>query len=246
MDVQLMASIPLFLGENYPCPYLPEREARMAVLAPDFPLSQRFYAALVRGGFRRSGDLVYRTYCEGCKSCIPIRIPVERFQPNRSQRRTWIANAHLIVTEVPAVFSEEHYRLYLQYQTQRHPDGDMAQSSAEEFIQFLGNRRFEGTVFFEFRRAGLLQAVAVVDVLDDGFSAVYTFYNPDLQARGLGTYAILWQIDEVRRRGLDALYLGFWVKNSEKMDYKTRFNPYELLGSEGWVAVAVAAEGDEA
>lgn len=232
-----MASIPLFLGEKHPCPYLPDREARMAVLPPDFPLSQRFYAALVRGGFRRSGDLVYRTYCEGCKACVPIRIPVGRFEPSRSQRRAWLSNQGLIVTEVPAQFSEEHYRLYLEYQAQRHPDGDMARSSAEEFIQFLGNRRFEGTTFFEFRRAGLLLAVSVVDVLDDGFSAVYTFFDPELQRRALGTFAILWQIEEIKRRGLDALYLGFWIKDSRKMAYKTLFRPYELLGPEGWAVV---------
>jgi len=206
----------------------------MAILPPDFALSRRFYGALVRGGFRRSGELVYRTYCDGCKSCIPIRIPVDRFVANRSQRRTWNQNQGLVIEEVPATFSEEHYRLYLRYQTQRHPGGDMAQSSAEEFFRFLGNPRFEGTAFFEFRRAGLLVAVSVVDVLDDGFSAVYTFYDTEQQARGLGTFAILWQIEEVRRRGGVALYLGFWIEESKKMAYKSQFRPYEILGENGW------------
>jgi len=139
-----------------------------------------------------------------------------------------------MIEEVPASFNEEHYRLYLRYQSHRHPGGDMEQSSAEEFIRFLGNARFEGTVFFEFRRAGLLVAVSVVDVLDDGFSAVYTFYDPELQARGLGTFAILWQIEEVRRRGGVALYLGFWIQESKKMAYKSQFRPYEILGKNGW------------
>ncbi|MEN9681591.1 MAG: putative arginyl-tRNA--protein transferase [Pseudomonadota bacterium] len=206
----------------------------MAILPPDFPLSSRFYGALVRGGFRRSGELVYRTYCEGCRSCIPIRIPVDRFVSSRSQRRTWNQNQGLMIEEVPASFNEEHYRLYLRYQSHRHPGGDMEQSSAEEFIRFLGNPRFEGTVFFEFRRAGLLVAVSVVDVLDDGFSAVYTFYDPEQQARGLGTFAILWQIEEVRRRGGVALYLGFWIQESKKMAYKSQFRPYEILGENGW------------
>lgn len=229
-----MTSIPLFLGESHPCPYLPEREARMAILPPDYPLSSRFYAALVRSGFRRSGELVYRTYCDGCTRCIPVRIPVNRFQLNRSQRRTLRLNEILTVQQVPAKFSEEHYRLYLEYQSRRHPGGDMAQSSSEEFIRFLGNNRFEGTVFFEFRRAGLLVAVSVVDLLDDGFSAVYTFYDPEQQARGLGTYAILWQIEEVRRRGGESLYLGFWIQESTKMAYKSQFKPYEILSQEGW------------
>jgi arginyl-tRNA--protein-N-Asp/Glu arginylyltransferase len=110
----------------------------------------------------------------------------------------------------------------------------MAQSSAEEFIRFLGNSRFDGTVFFEFRLAGLLVAVSVVDVLDDGFSAVYTFFDPALKARGLGTFAILWQIEEVRQRGGDSLYLGFWIRGSKKMAYKSQFRPYEILGLDGW------------
>lgn len=229
-----MASIPLFLGEEHPCPYLPDKSARMAVLPLDFPVTQRFYAALVRGGFRRSGDLVYRTYCQGCNDCIPIRIPVKRFHPSRSQRRTWDKNLGLEVSEVPAEFKDEHYRLYLRYQTDRHPDGDMAQSSAEEFIQFLGNRRFEGTVFFEFRRAGLLVAVSVIDILDDGYSAVYTFFDPGLRSMGLGTFAILWLIEALREQGLDSLYLGFWIRGSQKMAYKSLYRPHEILKENGW------------
>jgi arginine-tRNA-protein transferase len=135
---------------------------------------------------------------------------------------------------VPAVFNPEHYRLYLQYQAHRHPDGDMAKSSAEEYIRFLGNPRFEGTIFFEFRRAGLLVAISVVDVLDDGFSAVYTFFDPEHKARALGVFAILWQIEEVRRRGGRSVYLGFWIQQSRKMAYKSQFRPYEILGPEGW------------
>ena len=229
-----MTSIPLFLGESHPCPYLSNHEARMAILPPDFPLTGPFYGALVRSGFRRSGELVYRTYCEGCKSCIPIRIPVQRFSPNRSQRRAWKQNESLSVEAVPAVFNQEHYRLYLEYQTHRHPDGDMAKSSAEEFIRFLGNPRFDGTIFFEFRRAGLLVAVSVVDVLDDGFSAVYTFFEPAQQSRGLGVFAVLWQIEEVRRRGGRSVYLGFWIQESKKMAYKSQYRPYEVLGLDGW------------
>lgn len=229
-----MTSIPLFLGETYPCPYLHDRESRMAILPPDFSLSGRFYGALVRGGFRRSGDLVYRTYCEGCTSCIPIRIPVGRFRPNRAQKRCWKTNQNLTVSQVPPAFNEEHYQLYLRYQSHRHPGGDMAESSAEEFIRFLGNTRFEGTAFFEFRRSGLLVAVSVVDVLDDGFSAVYTYYDPAHQARGLGIFAILWQIEEVRRRSGGSLYLGFWIMESQKMAYKSQFRPYEILGDKGW------------
>ena len=230
-----MTSIPLFLGETHACPYLPNREARMAILPPDYLLSGQFYGALVRSGFRRSGELVYRTYCESCNGCIPIRIPVERFSPNRSQRRAWRQNEGLSIEAVPAAFNPEHYRLYLQYQAHRHPDGDMAKSSAEEFIRFLGNPRFEGTIFFEFRRAGLLVAVSVVDVLDDGFSAVYTFFDPEHKARALGVFAILWQIEEVRRRGGRSVYLGFWIQQSKKMAYKSQFRPYEILGPEGWL-----------
>lgn len=208
--------------------------ARMAVLPPDYPLTQRFYAALVRAGFRRSGELVYRTYCEGCVDCIPIRIPVKRFSPNRAQRRVWAKNQGLVVKEVPAQFSEEHYRLYQQYQSHRHPDSDMAESSAEEFIQFLGNRRFDGTVFYEFRRESTLVAVSVVDVLDDGFSAVYTFFDPKMKSEGLGVFAVLWLIEALRLQGLASLYLGFWIRESQKMAYKSLYRPHEILLADGW------------
>jgi arginine-tRNA-protein transferase len=111
----------------------------------------------------------------------------------------------------------------------------MAQSSAEEFIQFLGNRRFEGTVFFEFRRAGLLVAVSVIDILDDGYSAVYTFFDPVLRSKGLGTFAILWLIEALRERGLDWLYLGFWIPASQKMAYKCLYRPHQVLMEKGWL-----------
>jgi len=233
-----MNQVPLYLGHEHECPYLPGRTARMAFIPPDLPLSQSDFSLLLANGFRRSGDLVYRTYCESCAACVPVRISVADFQPNRAQRRIARGNAGLRIIEKPAEYDDEHYRLYLRYLQSRHPESNMGQCSAEEYVGFLGNVRFEGTRFFEFRDNDNLLAVAVVDMLDHGFSAVYTFYAPDAQSRSLGTFAVLWQIEEAQRRGRGWVYLGFWVKKCRKMAYKSAFRPLERLVGREWIRSA--------
>ena len=230
-----MNQVPLYLGHEHECSYLAGRNARMAFLPTDLPLNQSDFSLLVANGFRRSGDLVYRTYCEACTACVPVRISVAEFQPNRAQRRIARANVGLRIIEKPAEFDDEHYQLYLRYLQSRHPDSSMGQCTVEDYIGFLGNIRFEGTRFFEFREIDSLLAVAVVDVLDHGFSAVYTFYEPHLQSRSLGTFAILWQIEETRRRGLGWVYLGFWIKECRKMAYKSSFHPLECMVGKEWI-----------
>jgi arginine-tRNA-protein transferase len=167
-----------------------------------------------------------------------VRISVADFQPNRAQRRIARGNAALRIIEKPADYDDEHYLLYVRYLQARHPESSMSQCSAEEYTGFLGNVRFEGTRFFEFREDNNLLAVAVVDVLDHGFSAVYTFYAPDAQSRSLGTFAVLWQIQEAQRRGLGWVYLGFWVKECRKMAYKSGFRPLECLVGREWIRFA--------
>lgn len=230
-----MNSLPLYVGHEHECAYLPGRTARMAMVPPDLPLNRELFSILVANGFRRSGELVYRTYCQNCAACVPVRVPVERFRPNRSQRRVQRLNAGLQVVEKPPEFDASHYALYRAYQRGRHPGGDMGQATPEDYMDFLGNTRWEGTRFFEFREHGRVLTVAVADQLDDGFSAVYTFYDPAETRRSLGTYAILWEIDEALRRGLQHVYLGFWIQASPKMAYKSGIRPMQILTPSGWV-----------
>ncbi len=232
-----MKRLPLYLGHEHACPYLEGQTARMAFIPPDLTLSLPDYSLLVANGFRRSGDLVYRTCCVSCAACIPVRIPVAEFRPNRSQRRIARLNRAVRVIEKPAGYDDAHYQLYLRYLQVRHPESDMAKASPEDYFNFLGNIRTEGTRFCEFREDGTLLAVAVVDVLDHGFSAVYTFYAPDIQSRSPGTFAILWQIQEAHRRGLDCVYLGFWLAGCRKMAYKSGFRPLERLIGAEWIHV---------
>ncbi len=225
--------IRFFLGGEHPCAYLPGQTANSAYLDADLTPSPALYSRLVEQGFRRSGALVYRPHCRNCAACIPIRIPTARFVPDRSQRRNLRNNADLKVTRKPPEFAEEHYRLFRRYLAARHGDGAMANLSAQEYIGFLGSD-WANTSFVEFKAKDRLLAVAVMDRLDRGLSAVYTFFDPAQAARGLGTQAVLWQIGEARRLGLEWLYLGYWIGDCRKMSYKTRFRPLEALIGEHW------------
>ncbi|MBP1152090.1 MULTISPECIES: arginyltransferase [Methylocaldum] len=231
-----MKSIPLYISYEHDCDYLPGRQAQMAYVSPREALDVDIYSWLATRGFRRSGDMVYRPHCSNCSACVPVRIPVARFRPNRGQRRIQRMNADLEIALKPARFEEAHYRLFLRYLNARHSDGHMAESSAEDYIRFLACGWAE-TGFYEFKRGDSLLAVAVTDCLADGLSAVYTFFDPDLPALSLGSYAILWQVAETKRRGLDWLYLGFWISGCRKMSYKNSFRPLQALVGEDWVLV---------
>jgi len=226
--------IRLFRGAEHPCSYLPGRAACSAYADPTLELDVPIYSGLAAQGFRRSGDLVYRPHCLGCAACVPVRIPVARFAPDRSQRRVLRDNAGVAATSKPAVFDEAHYRLFQRYLAARHDDGGMADSSEEDYMGFLGSR-WADTRFVEFRLEGRLLAVAVVDRLETGLSAAYTFFDPDEDRRGLGTLAVLWQVGEARRRGLEWVYLGFWIEGCRKMNYKDRFRPLQALRGGQWL-----------
>lgn len=227
--------IPLYLGAEHDCSYLSGQNARMAVVSPDTGVNSILYGILLANGFRRSGDMVYRPQCATCSACVPVRIPVAEFRPNRSQRRVERFNADLDVTVRSATFDEEHYRLFVRYLEARHADGDMAQGSREDFMRFLGNGGWLDTRFCEFRDAAeTLLAVSVVDMTPDALSAVYTFYDPACEQRSPGSFAILWQIAEARRRGLDWVYLGFWIAECRKMAYKSAFKPHQCFTRKGW------------
>jgi arginine-tRNA-protein transferase len=202
------------------------------LLSPD----KTAYSWLVGKGFRRSGEMIYRPHCPGCRACIPVRIPVDRFQPNRSQRRIMQMNSDLVVINKLPVFDQSHYQLYLRYLRMRHPEGQMVESTGEDYIRFLSALWGE-TTFHEFRKSDQLLAVAVVDHLSDGLSAVYTFYDPGFKQRSLGTYAVLWQIREAERLKLQRIYLGFWILECRKMSYKGRFRPLEAFNGREWVII---------
>lgn len=229
-----MKKIPLYLGQAHECAYLPGQMVRTAYVGPEAGMSLALYSLLAERGFRRSGDLVYRPYCPNCSACVPVRVPVAHFSPNRSQVRAWRRNADLVMCAKAAVFDEEHYRLFSRYLNSRHAEGGMASSTRNEYIEFLASD-WAKTAFVEFRSDDVLLAVAVVDDLRDALSAVYTFYDPLFAERSLGTYAILWQIAEARRLGLKWLYLGYWISDCRKMAYKNRFRPFEALIAGHWL-----------
>ncbi|WP_336366762.1 arginyltransferase [Marinobacter sp. C2H3] len=228
-----LRTLVFFATPPHHCSYLPDRQATTMFVDPRATIDKRLYSQLTALGFRRSGSHYYRPHCENCNACIPVRLKVEPFEPDRGQRRVMVRNEDLTCTLTPAAFTEDGYRLYARYIEQRHRDGDMYPPSREQFLSFL----VEGATdswFLEMRLDDRLVGLAAVDVLDDGLSAIYTVFDPDLEKRSLGTFAVLWQIEEARRRGLPHLYLGYWIRECRKMNYKTRFRPIEALKDGHW------------
>ncbi len=228
-----LARLKFYATQAHPCSYLPTEQATTLFLDPSQPMDVQVYAELSEVGFRRSGDHLYRPHCQKCSACVPTRLPAAGFKPNRQQRRIQNRNADLQVQATRPAFSEEYYHLYARYIEQRHADGDMYPPNREQFSTFLV-RDLSFSRFYEFRLNGRLLAVAVTDVLPNGLSAVYTFYDPDEEHRSLGRFAILWQIAETARLGLHAVYLGYWIKSCRKMNYKTQYRPIELFVNQCW------------
>ena len=231
-----MISIPLFLTDISPCSYLENKNAQSAFVHPSFKLNNTIYSQLIAQGFRRSGNEVYRPHCPACSQCIASRLLVEHFIPNRNQKRCLKKNQQTTAIIKPAQFEALHYQLYLYYQQYKHKGGDMANSSEEDYINFLGSEWCH-TLFVEFFIAGELAAVTVVDLLDNALSAVYTFFEPKFSSFSLGTYAVLWQQEYAKKLGLDYVYLGFWIKACQKMSYKTQFQPVQGLINDAWESI---------
>ena len=224
----------VFLSMPHACSYLSGRTATSLFLDPRQPLDSRQYASFMRLGFRRSGDLVYRPHCRECNACIPVRIPVERFRPNRGQKRVWQRNRDLTVIARAPVFRQEQFDLYRRYQAARHAGGGMDDPDPQKYLNFLVARHIHA-VFHEFRLREKLLGVAVTDILPNGLSAVYTFFDPDEKRRALGVHAVLWQIEHARERQLPWLYLGYWIEECPKMSYKGHYRPLEAFLQGHWV-----------
>jgi arginine-tRNA-protein transferase len=229
----------LFQTLPHACGYFHARTAQNLVLDPAAANLPKLYALSLARGFRRAGGHVYHPHCPRCHACEPCRIDVAAFEPNRSQRRCLAANRDLVMVECAPGLTGERQALYARYLRARHPGGGMDEASDEDFSHFLA-APWSPTVFLEFRAAGRLLAVAVTDVCDTGLSAVYTFFEPELPRRSLGTYAILRQIEMTRERGLPHLYLGYWIADHPKMGYKARFDSLQVLGPDGWLPVCRA------
>ena len=229
-----LATLRFFSTPAHACSYLEDHQATTLFVDPHARITPALYSDLTRMGFRRSGDYLYRPHCGPCQACIPARVRVTDFTPNRSQRRIIKRNQDLRVEVVEPRFTNELYQLYSRYIERRHGDGDMFPPSQEQFASFLMSSWSE-TRFCCFRdQDDQLLAVAVMDQLADGLSAVYTFYEPNLPELSLGTYAILWQIAHCRDKGLPHLYLGYWIRRCRKMRYKEAFQPLELLRQDVW------------
>ncbi len=232
-----LKTLHFYATPEHECSYLKGFEAKTLFVDPQEIITTDAYSQLSDLGFRRSGKHIYRPYCSHCQACISVRVNAREFVPSKSQKRIFSKNKDLQVTAVPPQFTDEYYALYEKYINVRHSDGDMYPPTPEQFSAFLIEGGQKGC-FYEFRDPdNRLVGLAVTDYLVQGLSAIYTFFDPDEEKRSLGSYAILWQIREVQRLDQDYLYLGYWIRECQKMAYKVAYNPLEMLLHGQWIVV---------
>ncbi|MCK5001948.1 MAG: arginyltransferase [Gammaproteobacteria bacterium] len=225
--------IQLYLTAEQECSYLPGRMSSNIVPDPDLPMDLSIYSHFIKLGYRRSGDYIYRPHCNSCEECRPCRIPVENFSPRRNQLRCLKRNQDLRLNMVKAGFTDEYFQLYSNYLNARHTEGGMANPQPDDFDHFLYSE-WSNSYFLEVRKDERLLAVAVTDVTPSGLSAVYTYFDPAESKRSLGTFCILQQIQQAKEMQLEHLYMGYWIKDCQKMKYKTDFQPMEALIRDIW------------
>jgi arginine-tRNA-protein transferase len=215
------------------------RVARSQVAIPSHLINADIYGELVANGFRRSGTYTYRPYCDGCKSCSACRVDISKFKAKRYQMRAWNKHQNLEIKIGQLIFNEEHYALYMDYQKNRHSGGGMDGDDQDQYKQFLLQSKVNSRLV-EFRdgihglEPGKLRMVSIIDIISDGLSSVYTFFDTKIKNASYGTYGILWQIEQVKKLNLAYLYLGYYIKESPKMSYKAQFEPLEILVDERW------------
>ena len=227
-----------FLTPGGPCPYLPGRVERKVFARLSGSLAQPLNEALTHSGFRRSQMIAYRPACEGCSACVSVRIVVDAFAPSKNQKRVLKRNSGLVRAQVPAEATREQFALLRTYLDSRHAGGGMSDMGLFDYVAMVEETPVE-THIVEYREEtdGQMMACALTDVLRDGLSMVYSFFHPGEDARSLGTYMILDHVETARARGLPYVYLGYWINGSDKMEYKARFRPLEMLTTQGWTRV---------
>ncbi len=233
---KLISSVRLFRTAPHPCSYKVREQAATVFVDPDLVIDKSLNSRLSELGYRRSGAHLYRPDCDFCQACISCRIPVDDFRPARSQRRVMHRNKQLTVREEMDLTYEPAYDLYRRYIDTRHHDGDMYPASLEQYEAFIKTKTVD-TRFYLFYEGEELVAVSVVDLLEQGLSAVYTFFDPARERQSLGRFAILWQVEKCRELGLPYLFLGYWIKDCAKMQYKSDFRPLQMLIEGRWVLV---------
>lgn len=236
--LSLLNQLKYYITPAHDCSYLDHTSAQMVFLDPEQPVNRPMLSQLSRYGFRRSGDLVYRPECQSCHECYSCRVPVQQFQPNSQQKKTLKRNQDLHYQMQPVhALSDLHYQLYEKYIHLRHADGEMYPPNPEQFEKFL-KQSCADSHFLEIWLDQHLICVSVFDIFDDGLSAVYTFFDPDYAKRSLGVYAVLALIEQTRQRNLPFVYLGYWVPNSDKMNYKIQFQPLQVFLHEHWFNIS--------
>ncbi len=231
-----LSDLRVFATHPHPCSYLEDEQATTLFIDPETSIDSTTYSQLADIGFRRSGPHIYRPHCHSCKACVPARVPVDTFKPSRRQRRIINRNKDLKVIEIDDIAAPSCYELYERYINMRHQDGDMYPPSYEQYISFLTDD-MGITQYYGFTLDEQLVAVAVTDKMDNGLSAIYTFFDPDMDKRSLGVYGVLWQIQQAKAFGLEYLYLGYWIKECRKMSYKTDYRPLQLFLNNRWLTL---------
>lgn len=234
-----LQKLQFYVTTPYQCGYLPNQLAQSLIASPQSLVTTQVYSGLIQQGFRRSGKFAYRPHCENCRACTPVRLVLDRFSPTRSQQRAFKQHQALTAKILPLAYHEKHYALYAQYQSIRHAEeytlNGNNKDDVEQYRQFLCHSNVDSLMIEFSDEHGDIKVVSVVDVVGDGISAVYTFYDATERKNSFGTFAIVWLSHWTKTLNLPYLYLGYWIPDSPKMVYKQLFKPLEKLIDGEWV-----------